>query len=54
MKVGDLVRPRSYQYRDQIGIIIVVGFVGAIGVRLLCGRVATYNRGSLEVLSEGR
>ena len=54
MKVGDLVRPRSYQYRDQIGIIIVVGFVGAIGVRLLCGRVVTYNRGSLEVLSEGR
>ena len=53
MRVGDLVRPKSYQYREQIGIVIVVGFMGAIGVKLLSGRIATYNRGSLEVLSEG-
>ena len=52
MKVGDLVRPTSIQFREQVGIVIAVGFVGGIGVRLLCGRIATYNRGSLEIVSE--
>ncbi len=53
MKVGDLVRPRSFQYKDQIGIVITVGFMGGVGVRLMCGRIATYNKGALEIVSEG-
>jgi hypothetical protein len=56
MKIGDLVRPKSSQFRDQIGIVITVGFLrgfGGIGVRLVGGRIATYNRGSLEIVSEG-
>jgi len=54
MKVGDLVRPKSYQFRDQIGVVIAVGFVGGIGVRLMSGHIATYNKRALEVLSESR
>ena len=53
MKVGDLVRPKSFQFRDQVGVVIAVRFMGAIAVRLMCGRIATYNRGSLEILNEG-
>ena len=53
MKIGDLVRPKSFQFREQIGVVIAVGFMGGIGVRLMCGRIATYNRGSLEILNEG-
>tara|TARA_B100001250_G_scaffold369159_1_gene352399 strand:- start:1710 stop:1871 length:162 start_codon:yes stop_codon:yes gene_type:complete len=53
MKIGDLVRPKSFQFREQIGVVIAVGFMGSIGVRLMCGRIATYNRGSLEILNEG-
>ena len=52
MKVCDLVRPKSYQFRDQIGVVIAVGFMGGIGVRLMSGRIATYNEGSLEVINE--
>ncbi len=52
MRVGDLVRPKSIQYKNQLGIIISIGFMRSVGVRLLCGRVATYNHGSLEVVSE--
>jgi len=52
VKVGDLVRPKSYQFRDQIGIVIAVGFMGGVGVRLMCGRIATYNKGSLVIISE--
>jgi len=53
MKIGDLVRPRAFQFREQVGVVIAVGFVGGIGVRLMCGRIATYNKGSLEIISEG-
>ena len=55
MKVGDLVRPKSFPFRDRLGIIVRVGFLrgfGGITVRQVCGRVATYNRGSLEIVSE--
>ena len=52
VKVGDLVRPRSYQFGDQVGLVIAVGFVGGVGVRLLSGRIATYNMGALEIISE--
>ena len=52
MKIGDLVRPKSFQFRNQIGVVVAVGFMGAIAVRLMCGRIATYNRGSLEVINE--
>ena len=52
MRLGDLVRPRSFTYRDQVGVVIAVGFMGSVGVRLMDGRIATYNKGSLEVISE--
>ena len=51
MKVGDLVRPRSFQFQDQVGVVIAGGFMGGIGVRLMCGRIATYNEGALEIVS---
>ena len=54
MKVGDLVRPKSFQFREQVGIVISVGFLGSIGVRLMSGRATTYNEGALEVVNESR
>lgn len=54
MRPGDLVRPRSRSYKDQLGIVIAVGYMGSVGVRLMNGRVVTYNKGSLEVISESR
>ena len=54
MRLGDLVRPRSFTYRDQMGVVIAVGFMGSVGVRLMDGRIATYNKGSLEVISESK
>jgi len=54
VKIGDLVRPRSAVFRDNIGVVITIGFIGGVGVRLMCGRVATYNKGSLEIISESR
>ena len=53
MKVGDLVRPRSAVFREKVGIVIAVGFIRGTEVRLMCGRIATFNRGSLEVINEG-
>ncbi len=55
MKIGDLVRPRSNSFRDQIGMVVALGFMrgfGGIRVRLLTGRIATFNRGSLEIINE--
>ncbi len=52
MKVGDLVRPLSFQSRDQVGIVIAVGFLGSIGVHFMSGKISTYNKGCLEVISE--
>ena len=52
MKVGDLVRPKSAPFREQMGVVISVRFMGQIGVRLMCGRIATYNKGALEVMNE--
>ena len=52
--MGDLVRPRSTQFRDQVGVVLRVGFIGGVSVWLFSGRKATYNRGSLEVVSETR
>jgi len=49
--VGDLVRPKSRPFHDSVGFVIAIGFMGAIGVRLLSGRVVTYNKGVLQVLS---
>ena len=54
MQVGDLVRPRSRPFRDSVGFVITIGFMGSIGVRLLSGRIATYNKGSLEILNAAR
>ena len=54
MRLGDLVRPRSFTHRDQMGVVIAVGFMGSVGVRLMDGRIATYNKGSLEVISESK
>ena len=54
MRLGDLVRPRAYVYRDQMGIVIAVGWAGSVGVRLMDGKIATYNKSSLEVISESR
>ena len=54
MRLGDLVRPRSFTYRDQMGVVIAVGFMGSVGVRLMDGRIVTYNKGSLEVISESK
>ena len=52
MKLGDLVRPRTFTYKDQVGVVIAVGYMGSVGVRLMDGRITTYNKGSLEVISE--
>ncbi len=55
MKIGDLVRPKSPHFRNQIGIVVTIGFLrgfGGIRVCLSGGRIATYNRGSLEVVNE--
>ena len=54
MKVGDLVRPRARPFRESVGFVIAVGFMGSVGVRLLSGRIATYNKGSLEILNAAR
>ena len=54
MEVGDLVQPREFRFRDQVGIVIAVGFMGSVGVRLMCGRIVTYNKGALKVISESR
>ncbi len=54
LHIGDLVRPRSHPFKDSVGFVIVVGFMGSIGVRLLSGRVVTYNKGSLEILNAAR
>ena len=54
MRLGDLVRPRSFNHRDQMGVVIAVGFMGSVGVRLMDGKIMTYNKGSLEVISESR
>ncbi len=54
MKVGDLVRPRSFQFRKQVGVVIATGFIKGIRVRQMSGKVATYNKGVLEVISESR
>jgi hypothetical protein len=53
MKVGDLVRPRSAAYKDQMGIVISIGWSSVV-VRRICGKESRYNKGSLEVISEGR
>ncbi len=26
MKVGDLVRPKAHQFKDQMGVVLAVGF----------------------------
>ena len=52
MSVGDLVRPKTHKFRDQIGVVIAVGLMGGVSVRLMCGRISTYNRGALVVVSE--
>ena len=54
MRLGDLVRPRSFTHRDQMGVVIAVGFMGSVGVRLMDGRIVTYNKGSWEVISESK
>ena len=54
MKVGDLVRPKAYQFQEQVGVVIAIGFLGAVGIRLMNGRIATYNKHSLEIISESR
>ena len=52
LKIGDLVRPKEFNFRDQVGIVIAIGRMGSVGVRLMDGRVVTYNRGSLRIISE--
>ncbi len=52
IRIGDLVRPREFSFRDQVGIVIAIGWMGSVAVRLMGGRVVTYNRGSLRVVSE--
>ena len=53
MKVGDLVRPRAAPYKDQMGIVISIGWSSVL-VRRISGKESRYNKGSLEVVSEGR
>jgi hypothetical protein len=52
MKVGDLVRPKSFQFREQVGVVVSLGFMGSASVRLMSGRCATYNKGTLEIINE--
>ena len=54
MRRGDLVRPRSHTYKDQLGVVIAVGYMGSVRAHLMDGRIVTYNKGSLEVISESR
>ena len=51
MKVGDLVRPKARQFKDQMGVVLAVGFISALVLRL-CGKESRYNKGVLEVISE--
>ena len=51
MKVGDLVRPKARSFRDQVGIVIAIGYVSVL-VRRVCGTESRYNEDSLEVISE--
>ena len=53
MKVGDLVRPRARAYKDQMGIVIFIGWSSVLVLRAR-GKESRYNKGSLEVVSEGR
>ncbi len=53
MKVGDLVRPRASAYKDQMGIVISIGW-SSVRVLRSGGKESRYNKGSLEVISEGR
>ena len=54
MRLGDLVRPRVSGWSDQVGVVIGVGYFGSVSVRLMNGKIVTYNKGSLEVISESR
>ena len=53
MKVGDLVRPRATPYKDQMGIVISIGWSSVL-VRRTSGKESRYNKGSLEIISESR
>ncbi len=51
MRVGDLVRPKAIEFREQAGIVIAVGIFSTLVLRL-CGKQSRYNKGVLEVVSE--
>lgn len=53
MKVGDLVRPNSPVFGNQVGIAIAVGLF-SVTVQLLSGKISKYSKGALEVVSESR
>ena len=53
MKVGDLVRPRAHEFKDHVGVVIALGLFSVLVLRL-CGKESRYNKGVLEVISEGR
>ena len=52
LDVGALVRRRSENTLEPVGLVTSVGIIGTITVLLICeNRIVKYNRSSLEVLS---
>ncbi len=52
MRVGDLVRPRSHPWNNEVGFVVAINFLGSIEVRMLGGGIKVFNSSSLETLSE--
>ncbi len=51
MRVGDIVRPKAREFKDQAGVVLAVGIFSTLVLRL-CGKQSRYNKRSLEVISE--
>ena len=52
MRVGDLVRPKSHPWQNQVGFVVAINFLGSVEVRFLTGDIKVFNSSSLETLSE--
>jgi len=52
VRVGDLVRPKSHPWHNQVGFVVAINFLGSIEVKMLSGGIKVFNSSSLETLSE--
>jgi len=53
MEVGDLVEPKFKPWSGRAGIVMDIGFMGAVSVRFMSGDIKTFNLGCLNILSNG-